>query len=86
MTDDIHSCSYYCDRPECIKRQRDELRIQFDRLQTEILPAEIADLMNRLESMEKERNAWRKLVLEHNARCYWEESKILIPPALIDQP
>jgi len=23
---DIHSCSYYCDRPECVKRQRDELR------------------------------------------------------------
>jgi hypothetical protein len=23
---DIHSCSYYCDRPECIKTQRDELR------------------------------------------------------------
>jgi hypothetical protein len=23
---DIHSCSYYCDRPECIKRQRDEMR------------------------------------------------------------
>ena len=22
----IHSCSYYCERPECIKRQRDELR------------------------------------------------------------
>ncbi len=22
---DIHSCSYYCDRPECIKMQRDEL-------------------------------------------------------------
>lgn len=22
----IHSCSYYCDRPECIKAQRDELR------------------------------------------------------------
>ena len=20
----IHSCSYYCDRPECIKTQRDE--------------------------------------------------------------
>jgi hypothetical protein len=37
MTDDIHSCSYYCDRPECIKAQRDELR---DR----ILPAsEAAD-------------------------------------------
>ena len=25
MTED-HSCSYYCDRPECIKAQRDELR------------------------------------------------------------
>lgn len=23
---DIHSCSYYCDRLECIKAQRDELR------------------------------------------------------------
>ncbi len=21
----IHTCSYYCERPECIKRQRDEL-------------------------------------------------------------
>lgn len=23
---DIHSCSYFCDRPECVKAQRDELR------------------------------------------------------------
>ena len=23
---DVHSCSYYCERPECIKAQRDELR------------------------------------------------------------
>lgn len=22
----VHTCSYYCERPECIKRQRDELR------------------------------------------------------------
>ena len=22
----IHSCSYYCERPECVKEQRDELR------------------------------------------------------------
>lgn len=26
---DIHFCSYYCDRPECIKAQRDELRRMF---------------------------------------------------------
>lgn len=24
-TMNIHSCSYYCDRPECIKEQRDTL-------------------------------------------------------------
>ena len=23
---DLHSCSYFCNRPECIKAQRDELR------------------------------------------------------------
>jgi hypothetical protein len=23
---DVHSCSYYCDRPDCVKAQRDELR------------------------------------------------------------
>lgn len=26
---DIHSCSYYCDRPACIKAQRDELRDKY---------------------------------------------------------
>lgn len=27
MTDiQVHSCSYYCHRPECIKAQRDEFR------------------------------------------------------------
>jgi hypothetical protein len=26
MPADIHSCSLYCDRPACIKHQRDEMR------------------------------------------------------------
>ena len=26
---DIHSCSYYCHKPECIKAQRDELRDKY---------------------------------------------------------
>lgn len=26
MTTGIHSCSYHCDRPECVKAQRDEFR------------------------------------------------------------
>ena len=28
--DEIHSCSYYCDRPGCIKAQRDELRDKYE--------------------------------------------------------
>lgn len=28
MTTDLHLCNLYCDRPECIRRQRDELRDQ----------------------------------------------------------
>jgi len=35
--ENIHSCSYYCQRPECIKRQRDELvkRMEADPVQQE---------------------------------------------------
>lgn len=29
---DIHSCGYFCDRPACIKAQRDELRNDAQRL------------------------------------------------------
>ena len=31
-----HTCSYYCERPECIRAQRDELR---DRLGRELAAA-----------------------------------------------
>jgi hypothetical protein len=42
---DIHTCSYQCHRPECIKAQRDELRNRFTTLETENaqLRAELAD-------------------------------------------
>jgi len=26
MSTDIHSCSYFCDRPQCIRDQRDKFR------------------------------------------------------------
>lgn len=35
LCDDIHSCSYYCERPACIKAQRDELRGALDALMVE---------------------------------------------------
>ena len=78
MTDDIHSCSYYCDRPECIKRQRDELREKLsceeslvrewhDRYTTEVMASQrISDAFDK---MNRDRDAWRKLVVEHNAAC-----------------
>jgi hypothetical protein len=31
---DIHSCGYYCDRPACIKAQRDELRDKLFEIRT----------------------------------------------------
>jgi len=30
----IHTCSYYCDRPECVKAQRDELRQKFEQAES----------------------------------------------------
>lgn len=35
--DRVHSCSYYCDRPACIRAQRDELR---DALVTRRIPSD----------------------------------------------
>jgi hypothetical protein len=31
-TDELHTCSYECDRPECVRAQRDELRDRVERL------------------------------------------------------
>lgn len=65
MTDDTHTtCSYYCDRPECVKAQRDALRDRFAKLEMEIFPAEIAELMNKLETMERSRDALQAIVSE----------------------
>ncbi len=32
---DAHTCSYHCDRPACIKAQRDELRDKFQVMQAQ---------------------------------------------------
>ena len=47
---DIHSCSLYCDRPECVKRQRDEMRDGIKRYEemAAMATAEIADLTAEL--------------------------------------
>lgn len=32
---DLHTCSYHCERPECIRVQRDELRDRLERLEAQ---------------------------------------------------
>jgi len=34
-TEQVHTCSYYCDRPGCLKAQRDELRDRLEGLDAE---------------------------------------------------
>lgn len=34
-TEQVHTCSYYCDRKECLKAQRDELRDRLEGLDAE---------------------------------------------------
>ena len=44
MTDTIHSCSYYCHIPACIKAQRDELRDKlYQRTWVGLTPLNIED-------------------------------------------
>ena len=76
-----------CERDDEIKtltRERDEAITALAESHAAQLRNEKA-LCARTEIAINERDAWRKLVLEHNARRYWDDSKIAIPPEL-DQP
>lgn len=41
MSDNIHTCSYQCDRPACIKAQRDELVKLNEQLQARVAELEV---------------------------------------------
>jgi hypothetical protein len=56
---DSHSCSYYCDKPACIKAQRDELRDRFQVMQAQ------AEVDAKRQS--------KKAMSEANARMVWGE-------------
>ena len=73
MTDtDIHSCGYYCDRPACVKAQRNELRDKFISTiltPTPLEPEPMIDgwpLYSGLPQPEPEPVAW----ISHNAGLY----------------
>ena len=46
MTTDIHSCSLYCDRPACIKAQRDQMRDEFAHPQVPLTEEEITKILS----------------------------------------
>jgi len=42
----MHTCSYYCDRPECIRAQRDELRQKLEQAE-QIVPSDYSNSHQR---------------------------------------
>jgi len=49
--DDIHSCSYFCDRPACVKAQRDKLReILYERTWVGLTDEELFGLTDEMYS------------------------------------
>ena len=53
----MHTCSYYCDRPECIKAQRDELRQKLEQAEKrEWAMQQLVDENQRLGLYVKEKN------------------------------
>lgn len=95
---DIHSCSYYCERPACIKAQRDELRDKFRVLQAQAgdgeAVAEIQEYKHWLfcDNGERDGFEWRKrqvnngdlLSLPHGTKLYTHQQPSVNRQDLID--
>ena len=67
---ELHSCSYFCERPACIKVQRDEMRDSLFDQQT------IADLQQKLAASERECEKHANAVAVYNEDCIAAEKKI----------
>ena len=67
---DIHTCNYYCERPPCIKAQRDEMRGWFFDTRT------VAALQQKLAASERECEKHKNAVAVYNADCVAAEKKI----------
>ena len=82
MTDDIHSCSYYCDRPACIKAQRDELVRKYVEAQEKACP--MTDLEPVREAIvyaatNGDMDKWRRVLALFDSFAY--RYKNIAPPA-----
>ena len=75
---ELHSCSYYCERPDCIKTQRDEMRDNRAYEQGEEMYKAIRrECDAKLAKFEAENAAAQKAALEDAERYRWFRSKRL---------
>jgi hypothetical protein len=72
---DIHSCSYFCDRPECVKAQRDELRDKLAALEERLEIAETNNLNDTIafNMLRKEHADLEKWFADANKKIYYLE-------------
>lgn len=74
----IHSCSYFCDRPECVKAQRDELRdrlaqpVQEPVTAIRLLTEQCAALIRERDELQKQ--VWR--YERHGVTCQTYRHKV----------
>ena len=64
MTTDIHSCSLYCDRPGCIKAQRDQMRDEFAHPQVPLDAIQISNIAKENDIHHLEHPARMKFALQ----------------------
>jgi len=70
----IHTCSYYCNRPECVRAQRDELRQKLEQAE-QIVPSDYSN------SHQQEPVAWIvdgkiKVRLDMAGKLYYSETNV----------
>lgn len=65
--EDIHTCSYSCERPACIKAQRDELVRKLPKLVAEAVAAE-------REACAKENAELLQALQNLHQRCHWADA------------
>jgi len=67
---ELHSCSYFCEKPACIKAQRDEMRDALFDQHT------VAALQQKLAASERECEKHKNAVAVYNQDCIAAEKKI----------
>ena len=61
----VHSCSFYCDNPPCIKAQRDEMRAEMEAMQAKLARVrDIAETWQQLSFYQHDQQWCGRSILE----------------------